>query len=211
MYHDEAKEYEIFVGNCTKTIPDFLSAILPALRLGKQAYGATGNALDPDFIRPLFVQQTALSRYREIVDMQLKTITAEKFAARRAEIKRLHFRLQPIDDLDLSPRVKIRLKNAGIYTVNDLMKHSEADLLAIRFIGNSAVATIGRELAKGGLFLRVPAPKPERPDAAAPEKLDDSELVSKPYKLPESQPECADTARPKRRRAGGDGAVSAGF
>lgn len=58
-----------------------------------------------------------------------------------------------IETLELTTAVLNGLRNAGVQTIRDLISRTDAELLAIPKIGNSALASIKKALAREGLAL----------------------------------------------------------
>ncbi|GKS73707.1 hypothetical protein AVME950_02445 [Acidovorax sp. SUPP950] len=75
MSHPEQSKSEIFVGN-TKgtTVPAYLSSLATA-RVGKQAFELGGEKrIDPNKMRPLFVDRSEAGRYDAIMMARFKAI-----------------------------------------------------------------------------------------------------------------------------------------
>jgi len=64
---------EVFIGNIeTKEgLPDYLHK-LKTPRLGEQALDLYGRAIDPGYIRPLFVHRSEIDEYKQIMMQRLK-------------------------------------------------------------------------------------------------------------------------------------------
>ena len=61
-----------------------------------------------------------------------------------------------IEELDLSVRSYNCLKRAGINTVEELTKKTEADMLKVRNLGKKSLQEVKEKLAEYGLALRQP-------------------------------------------------------
>jgi DNA-directed RNA polymerase subunit alpha len=59
-----------------------------------------------------------------------------------------------IDELDLSVRSNNCLRRAGINTVGDLLKKTEAEMMKVRNLGKKSLEEIKKKLADMGLSLR---------------------------------------------------------
>ena len=59
----------------------------------------------------------------------------------------------PISDLDLSVRASNCLESEDIQTVGDLVRHSEADLLAMKNFGKTSLREVDKKLRSVGLKL----------------------------------------------------------
>ena len=73
-YHPEQSTDEVYLGNRTGELPDYLKRI-PLIRLGKAAYDLDGNLIDDEPCHPLFVKQGAdADRYDQIMMAGLSAI-----------------------------------------------------------------------------------------------------------------------------------------
>ena len=86
--------------------------------------------------------------------------------------------VMPIDNLNLTQRSYNCLKREGIYTVEQLISHSEQDLLEIRNFGIKSVDELKEKLAEMGLSLR-----------ASSEGFDRGELKDNDFYSPEDNDE----------------------
>ena len=67
--------------------------------------------------------------------------------------ERTHSATLSIEELDLSVRPLNCLKRAGIYTVEDLIKKTEEDMLKVRNLGRKSLDEVIRKLEGIGLAL----------------------------------------------------------
>jgi hypothetical protein len=79
-------------------------------------------------------------------DFHLTDWTQTEFAAGYDDPEAAQLRL-PIEELDLTARPYNCLKGAGINTVGELVRHTEADLLDIRNLGQKSVDEVKLKLA----------------------------------------------------------------
>ena len=86
--------------------------------------------------------------------------------------------VMPIENLNLTQRSYNCLRREGIYTVEQLISHSEQDLLEIRNFGIKSVDELKEKLAEMGLSLR-----------ASSEDFDRGELEEKDFFSPEDNDE----------------------
>lgn len=73
LYHKECKNDEVFVGN-TKTDNDCNDLVVGKVhfRKGIQAYDIHGEKLNPDYMRPLFIDKEDYSKYDRIMTSQIR-------------------------------------------------------------------------------------------------------------------------------------------
>lgn len=91
----------------------------------------------------------------------------------------------PVTDFELSVRSRNCLKKMNIHTLGDLLRTSEADLLAYKNFGETSLREIRAMLAQKGLTLGQYADRTEAPKAPAPIEAPaapseaDSEILSR--------------------------------
>jgi hypothetical protein len=79
----------------------------------------------------------------------------QNFAVAAAEAEINAAKLNPVEDLDLPPRIVETLKEAGIVTIGDLLEKNTGDLLAIRGLNDQTVQAIGAALDRRDLPNRI--------------------------------------------------------
>ena len=66
---------------------------------------------------------------------------------------RMQILAKSIDELDLSVRVNNRLKAANIYSVGDLVRRKETEMLKLRFFGRKSLLELIQVLERLGLHF----------------------------------------------------------
>ncbi len=84
------------------------------------------------------------------------TTDAIEILVRKDAEPRDRYEQMSIDDLELSVRSSNCLRRAGINTVGELVRKSEADMLKVRNLGKKSLQEIKEKLAGLGLSLRQP-------------------------------------------------------
>ena len=98
--------------------------------------------------------QLNISKIVDEISMLIVNKALQKIEAMMPKGERIGVFDFSIEELYLTNRAIHCLRNAKIFTVDDLLRHSRADLLAIKNMGRRTVYEICEALGKYGLSLR---------------------------------------------------------
>ena len=91
-------------------------------------------------------------------ELQINERKEEEMRKKEAELEVLHQKLSTsISDLDLSVRSANCLSSERIETLEDLVTHSESDLLKLRNFGKTSIREVKKKLAEMDLSLGLDA------------------------------------------------------
>ena len=120
------------------------------------------NQLYRDHLEKLYSQgerEQALEGYRKFVDRLMGSYETEETRSSNESAHLAENFKKHIDNLELSVRAYNGLKNARIYSIEDIVQNTEADLLKLKNFGRKSLKEIKEVLGEMGLSLGMELPE----------------------------------------------------